>query len=203
MGVFMVNWITSFGRAFVALKQAALHQKISLLAAVLILIPVRAFSQPTNDNFAQRLRLEGSVVDFGGSNIGATLEVGEPQVVTCTKTLWWEWTAPFEGRAVVEASGDFPPVIAIYTGSAITNLQEVAAETFFSYYKRNPQLYFQVSAGTTYFISGGSPIGQVPGFSTYQGPFQARLSLYPPRPTITSPTAPTLERAVRKRADGT
>lgn len=52
-----------------------------------------------NDNFADRIALFGTNIVFEGSNVGATVEPGEPAHGNGAdyQSVWWTWTAPTNG----------------------------------------------------------------------------------------------------------
>ncbi len=86
-------------------------------------------SRPPNDNFANRILLSGSLVTASGLSIGATRELGEP--VHAGEyggvSVWWSWTAPASGKVKITLAGsDYDDLLAVYTGSALSNLTEVA-----------------------------------------------------------------------------
>jgi hypothetical protein len=57
---------------------------------------------PANDNFANRFILSGSPAVSTGSLAGATRETMEVYSCDFTGTIWWSWTAPQTGTAVVQ-----------------------------------------------------------------------------------------------------
>jgi hypothetical protein len=132
---------------------------------------------PTNDNFAQRTVLTGSLLCLTNYNGSATTEPGEPSLgfeVPSGRTLWWTWTAPSNGWVLVSTAGsDFDTLLAAFTGDSLTNLTLVAANDDYlwrvpySYYSR---LNFEVITNSAYnFVvdgSGSAASGQVV-FSLY------------------------------------
>jgi hypothetical protein len=84
-----------------------------------------AGAQPANDNFANRTVLIGSAVAVTNSLAGATSEPGEPFItgISSGQTAWWTWTAPSNGIVTISTGGTaFNPLLAVYTGSELTNL---------------------------------------------------------------------------------
>ncbi|MCP9493643.1 MAG: hypothetical protein MSG64_04215 [Pyrinomonadaceae bacterium MAG19_C2-C3] len=84
---------------------------------------------PTNDNFADAQmisNIEGSVT---GSNIAATVEVGEDSHSLRGgggRSVWYRWTAPSTGRVIFDPrDSDFDPLLAVYTGSSFSDLRLV------------------------------------------------------------------------------
>ena len=139
---------------------------------------------PPNDDFANRTVLHGSVLELYGSNAGATREPGEPShYQPASSSVWWSWTAPFTAQFVLDIDSGGPcymvenglvpalePQVAVYTGSALTNLALVAHQLFSG-------LSFSAVAGTTYQLV-------VDGVAGFAGPF--RLRLYPETPYFES-----------------
>jgi len=86
---------------------------------------------PANDNFANRIALSGSTVAVTNSNIGATLEAGEPLHLGYYggNSVWWRWTSPGAGFVTIDTIGSlFDTLLAVYTGSALTNLVAIAGD---------------------------------------------------------------------------
>ena len=145
---------------------------------------------PPNDHFANRTDLGVAFpVETTGSNVQATLEATEPDLGTVgSPSIWWSWTAAASGPVDVETVGGFRPaeinaddpdpiVIyhAVYTGTSLSNLNEVPASRLASraWYGT---IRFQAVAGTSYAI-------QAVGLGAdHQGPVTLRLRAAPPPP---------------------
>jgi len=154
---------------------------------------------PGNDNFAQRIVFTGTNTTLSGDDSGATIEPGECLPAGASgRTIWWSWTAPINGNVtinslafsnnvvtssivpedVIVTGPGFPqppgptsgPLLAVYTGSILTNLSLCASNTaYYSGYGPviiNPSgpvyplnwcvvspISFPVVAGQTYQIS--------------------------------------------------
>ena len=122
--------------------------------------PVEIRVPPANDNFAQRIVFAGTNVTLSGDNSGATTEPGEYLPAGASgRTIWWSWTAPNNGNVTITAPSfssnqiansvvpedvitigpGFPsppgpttgPLLAVYTGSILTNLSLCASNTAF------------------------------------------------------------------------
>jgi hypothetical protein len=108
------------------------------------------------DDFDQRIALTGSSVTYGGlQNVGATKEPGELFHAGNQggKSLWWTWTAPASGLVTMTTEGsNFRTALAIYTGSALTNLVPVASNLA-GPGTNTSQVTFSVVAGTIYQIA--------------------------------------------------
>jgi len=76
-----------------------------------------------NDNFANRILLSDLAPNGSGSNIGATVEVGEPVQSGITNSVWWSWTAPNDGTFTIDTkNSNFDTWLSVFTGSAVNNL---------------------------------------------------------------------------------
>jgi hypothetical protein len=62
--------------------------------------------QPPNDNFAQRIVINGATTNWLADNSGATTEPGEYLPGGASgRTLWWSWTAPTNGTVTIDTAG--------------------------------------------------------------------------------------------------
>ncbi len=134
-------------------------------------VTLNYFLQPAvpglaNDDFANRTVVPGTGTTTTGTNIGATGESGEPVHTPFSAPLgsvWWGWTAPFNGIAVIDTQGsDFDTSLAVYTGSSVDALTPVAANDDFG--GLQSQVSFNCVAGTSYAIAvdgGGAAQGDV------------------------------------------
>ena len=118
---------------------------------------------PVNDHFANATLLNPTATAAAGSNIGATREVGEPVHADAGggKSVWWIYDAPQTGYLTVSTldsvtAGNFEmdTVLAVYTGSAVSALSEVASNDddpdSDSY---GSKVTFAVQSGTRYYIA--------------------------------------------------
>ena len=106
---------------------------------------------PENDNFADATIIRSDGGWEYGTNIGATLEPGEPNHggFHGGSSVWWKWPSPVAGLAKVDTLGsDFTSRVAVYRGSALNNLTAVA---YNGGYQRFAE--FQVHRNTTYHIA--------------------------------------------------
>jgi hypothetical protein len=107
------------------------------------------------DNFAERVTTEEASGSVAGSNVAATRESREPLHAGKVggKSLWWGWRAPANGIASFNTLGStFDTLLAIYTGTSVSDLTEVAADEdsggFFA-----SAVTFNAVAGTEYAIA--------------------------------------------------
>ena len=139
-------------------------------AAGLTLLDIGAI--PPNDNFANAQSLDGRSVVVRAANAQATVESGEPRILTFTggKSLWYRWTAPATGRIHIAAQSDgFDPMLAVYTGANVGALTLISAnDNMPGGTATDAFVAIEATAGTTYFIqldgkgSSGSPPPSAP-----------------------------------------
>jgi hypothetical protein len=111
---------------------------------------LRYRAAPPNDDFANRILLSGTNVSIVASNVGATVEPGEPDhsLSPGRQSVWFSWTAPATGRASFEISADVSLVLALYGGVDVTNLIALLPSDL---YRR--QFNFNVDFGETYQLA--------------------------------------------------
>ncbi len=110
---------------------------------------------PANDAFAQRIVLSGRAVTTTANNQFATREPGEPFHWNSSElaSLWWTWTAPSSGTTVITLAGSsFDTVMAVYTGTALTNLNQIAHDDD-SADGTVSRVSFAAASGVTYHIA--------------------------------------------------
>jgi outer membrane protein assembly factor BamB len=114
-------------------------------------------NRPFNDDFAHRAVLVGSTNTVRGSNQFASTEPGEPNHGTpgTTGSLWWSWTAPADaGKLLITTAGSgLDTVLAVYTGTILDTLKQVAANDDASATVTTSSVTFDVTPGTTYSIA--------------------------------------------------
>jgi hypothetical protein len=135
--------------------------------AMLVLSAAASAAAPANDDFADRQVLEGDLpLTVGGSNLEATKEPEEPLfgpfgIFANGHSVWYEWKATSSGFVTVNTCGStMRAVLAIFTGTAVNDLTEIAADIG----PDCPDFYgeaitFKAISGTTYEIGidGSSP----------------------------------------------
>jgi hypothetical protein len=114
--------------------------------------------RPPNDNFTNRIVLQGLPVTANGTNVNATREPGEPLHAgeMGDASVWWSWTAPSNGAVRITTDGStFDTLLAVYTGDSLSNLTEVASDD-----DEDPaagiltsEVAFNTAAGQTYQIA--------------------------------------------------
>lgn len=133
-------------------------------------LSLRFFFPPSNDAFANRSVLTGSLASTVGYNYGATREADEPvhhAHADSEFSVWWTWTAPAEGRVTLAVMSDFQCTVAVYKNDNMPTLEKVANTTTLV---PDQYLSFEASAGTAYQIA-------VAGNRYYDGVGQFTLAL--------------------------
>ena len=110
-----------------------------------------------NDNFANAIALSGPSVTVLGRNVGASKEFFSREPNHAGNfggaSLWWTWTPSATGLTTIDTSGsDFNTLLAVYTGSALSQLATVASNND---YEGNSwsRVQFTAVAGTLYRIA--------------------------------------------------
>ncbi len=157
---------------------AAAFERRAMLLALLTGACGTIHAQPANDNFADRIVLTGASIAAAGSSVGATRESGEPGEFDSVErrrfinSVWWTWTAPTNGLLTVTSAGsDFNTMLAVYTGSTLTNLVEVAYSDA-SLSGRPSRVAFHALSNIPYQIAVGGG----------EGGIKFNLSFSPPPP---------------------
>jgi hypothetical protein len=125
-----------------------------------------------NDDFADAIPLTGLSGTTQGTNIGATAQPGEPvhAGVGGGTSVWWGWTAPFDGDVTVDTFGSsFDTVLAVYTGNSVDTLQEIASNDDAD--SLQSRIEFTSTAGTRYSIAVDGYAGATGGITlSWSGP---------------------------------
>jgi len=143
---------------------------IRILFIVVVSVSALSGSAAVNDAFAQRTLLTGLTNVIDSSNVGATVEVGEPQHagLWSSQSVWWSWRAPVSGTMRLSTAGSsFDTVVGVYFGSVLTNLAEVVSDDDSGTNGTSVAL-FRAMAGESYEIA-------VAGFAGAQGIIKMRL----------------------------
>lgn len=126
------------------------------------------------DMFTDAVVLSGTSVSAFVNTADATGEVGEPNHAGAAGTLnsvWFKWTAPQSGTVEVNTFGSgFDTVLAVYTGTELGNLREVASND--DTRGVQSQVTFDAVAGTTYYIA-------VDGYDDATGDVALHLAMDP------------------------
>ena len=105
--------------------------------------------------FASRASISGASGRATGSNVGAGKEFGEPNHAGNSggASVWWTWTAPATGEATFNTqSSDFDTLLAIYTGTSVSQLTLVGSNDDASGALQS-EVSFVAQQGQTYQIA--------------------------------------------------
>lgn len=127
-----------------------------LIVALGCALPAQA-APPPNDAFIQPATIAGFPAFATGTNVDATLEVGEPDPDNyqgeVQASVWYQWTAPVTTNVQVNTLGsDFDTVLAVWTGSALNALGMLADNDQF-YGTDQSAVTIPVVQGLTYRIA--------------------------------------------------
>lgn len=113
----------------------------------------------TNDDFAAAQVLAdppvGGFSTFAVHNEGTKPEIGEPRHAgkVSTSSVWYAWSPSRSGVAEFQTTqSNLDPVLAVYTGSRVDSLTEVASNDDLAPGVHRSQVRFFAKAGTTYKI---------------------------------------------------
>jgi sugar lactone lactonase YvrE len=138
------NWYTK--------KAPAVLMSLAILTSTCL-------AQPANDNFANRIAITGTSALVAGSNVGATTEPLEPShfVPSGGASVWWRWVAPTTTTVRLDTIGSsFDTVLAVYTGTVLSNLTLVArnaAGALVANGHQVSQVAFVATSGVEYSIA--------------------------------------------------
>jgi hypothetical protein len=107
-----------------------------------------------NDLFAAAQPIVALSGRVSGSTAGASREYGEPRHAGQDggRSVWFTWVAPANGTAAFDTLGSsFDTLLAVYTGTAVSALHQVAAND--NYGGTASRVSFYAVAGTTYRIA--------------------------------------------------
>jgi hypothetical protein len=143
---------------------------------------------PPNDNFANARAL-GMPESAAGSNVDATREAGEPDILGdgTGHSVWYKLTlGTTQGVGIDTCGSDIDTVVGVYTGSAVGGLTEIGVDDE-SCEDGGAIVDFVTTPGTTYYIL-------VTGYDAAMGDFQVLAggshASPPPPPPPPAPTCP-------------
>ncbi|MBV9211870.1 MAG: VCBS repeat-containing protein [Acidobacteria bacterium] len=152
-----------------------------LLGLILIGVPVSAQGQqavaapPANDNFANAQTLVMPSGSVAGTNLEATSETGEPNIVSggTVNSVWYKLTAPFAGSLTIDTNGagTLDATIGVFTGTTVDSLTKLADNDGYS-----PNNYSRLTVGTA---TGSVYYIKVDGFGANTGTFTLNYNLTP------------------------
>jgi hypothetical protein len=160
-------------------------------------LDIHVFQPPANDAFATPQLIGGALpATINGSNVDSSAQAGEPDHTEDTppsRSVWYSWTpAASTPVALDTCTSDFFHLLAVYTGSTLASLDQVALGQGGCGPGPGARTQFPAVAGTTYLIV-------VDGTFEQEGAFTLRLSdpTFVPPPPVEVP-AFDLKSALRK-----
>jgi hypothetical protein len=169
----------------IAVEAGTHHLKTLKLLLASMLLSLFAASQimaaPINDNFAKAIPL--SAATQAGTDLGATLQTGEPHANGVTNTVWWLWTAPHSGLAYIDLNGGNGGnyYVQVFTGLSVNFLNEITG---------NP---FQASVGATYYIQVSGYDGSDISISLQPDGMRTSALQHTPNPDYSEPFSANVE----------
>ena len=130
---------------------------------------------PANDMFANAETLTGTSGAVSGTNLEATSETGEPNIVSggAINSVWYKITAPMTGSLNMDTNGPgtiaSDTSIAVFTGGAVDSLTKLTENSGFVPFGYS-RMTFGVTSGVTYYI-------KVEGFGNFTGTFTLNYAL--------------------------
>ena len=166
--------------------------------ALLLASGVAHAASPANDNFANSQQITGANATLSGTNVDATKEDGEPNHANNAggKSVWYYWTPQSDGDVTIDTAGStFDTLLAVYTGSAVNALSEVASNDDENDLSGlgiiTSKVSFTATAWTTYCIA-------VDGFNNGPGAESGSITLNlasnTTPPDTTAPDAPVIRK---------
>ena len=118
-----------------------------------------AQAQPANNQFTNAWTLTGTTATTNGNTslpANATKETGEPNHAGLVggRSVWFNWTAPTNGPTRLSTAGSsLNTLLAVYTGTAVNALTQVAANDNFTGQGNTSRVDFNAQQGTNYWIA--------------------------------------------------
>lgn len=147
--------INNVGLTNAGAYHVVLQNKIGAIRSATANLRVIIPDIPFSDNFESR----GTLYTLSGygraNNSNATRQPGEPLFGgrRLTNSVWITWFAPISGIATISLQGSsFDTVLAVFTGSVLTNLTLVALNDDAEIGENYSRIQFNAVAGTEYII---------------------------------------------------
>jgi hypothetical protein len=137
---------------------------------------ITATFRVANDNLADAGVITGTSATRNAATALATKETDEPNHAGNPggKSLWWTWTPAASGQVTISTIGSsFDTLLAVYTGSALASLSQVAADDDSGTGGGTSLVQFSAVAGTAYRIA-------VDGFAGASGDIVLNLNQVAP-----------------------
>jgi hypothetical protein len=148
---------------------------VTLVSALVLAVPAALAAPPANDAFASARALGASSGDLAATSADATKEAGEPAHAGNPggASVWFRLTPERTGRMTVFTRQiSFDTVLAVYTGTTVGGLTEIASNNDYGATSHASRVTFPVVPGTNYFIAVDGVGGASGSFSLRwrQGP---------------------------------
>ena len=115
---------------------------------------------PGNDNFQNAQAISGASGSASGTTFNASRQAGEPDHAGTPggQSIWYVWTAPVSATFSFDTKepgfvSKFDALLAVYTGSAVNALTEVASNDNDPIVAPASRVRFAATAGVTYHIA--------------------------------------------------
>jgi hypothetical protein len=148
---------------------------VALTASVQARGDQAVMAPPANDNFANAEIINGTSASIAGTNVEATSETNEPNIVSggTINSVWYKLTAPMTGSVNMDTNGPgtiaSDTSIAVFTGATLVSLNEITANSGYVPFGYS-RMTFGVTSGTVYYI-------KVEGFGSVTGTFTLNYAL--------------------------
>ncbi len=135
---------------------------------IMTLISEECYAAPPNDLFADAVTISGASGQATGTTVDATNELatGEPHHAGAGPwhSVWWRWTAPSSGPFAFDTHGSsFNTVLAVYTGTSLSGLTEVASNNNDGSADLTSVVFFDGQAGVQYIIAVDTVLSDLVG----------------------------------------
>jgi hypothetical protein len=129
-------------------------------------LSLTAVPPPANDAFADATAIDALPFEEGVDMRTPTLEPGEPTLPGSTPiegSVWYSYRPPEDRQLTVRVQPPWTsPIVAVYTGTSLSDLQELGTASGF-----NAIFTFPATGGTTYFFQLGRFGPSLPGPTTF------------------------------------
>src|SRR5262245_43126211 len=129
---------------------------VTLVSALVLAVPAALAAPPANDAFASARALGATSGDLAATSADATKEAGEPAHAGNPggASVWFRLTPERTGRMTVFTRQiSFDTVLAVYTGTTVGGLTELASNNDYGATSHASRVTFPVVPGTNYFIA--------------------------------------------------
>lgn len=179
-----------------SLTNAPLDDTNLVFVTTNVFMTYRVLPRPQNNLFVNAFKFDPAGGISVGSNNLANLEPREPvhaQLPNNAASVWWTWSAGTTTNVLVDTAGSsFNPILAVYTGTSVTQLTAVAVSTNDTINRLKANVSFNAVRGTTYRIAvAGADTNAVGNIRLRVTP-GATPDTRPPTVLITSPNRETL-----------